>query len=206
MAQLAEVLTITLTASVQNPNSTDNGTVTTTPAPVKHSVDTKDILLWLAQDENAETNYGSTTFPSGAKLVTINGNSQDFQVLDKNNNLLVDVSDILSSSNPGNNNIFSGKQNDTNQLAAPTTTSSSLLTITFDDTAIVGGVGVKFFLTGIGTGKTTDTAPNATTGAYTETDSGALSTAAGEGSYQGNPFVCTGTASASGKGTLNITP
>jgi hypothetical protein len=201
-AQLTQILTITATASLQG-GSTDNGTVTTYAAPIKHTADTKQILAFLAQDENVEGNYGSTNFPSGAKLVIAANGA--FQVLDKSDNLLVDVSDILSSSNPGTNNIFSGKQNDTNGLASPTTTDLSLLTITFDDSNVgEGAVGLTFSMTGIGTGKTTDTTPNVSTGAYTETDSGSLTSATGEGSYQGDPLVVTGSAKASGKGTLNI--
>ena len=131
----------------------------------------------------------------------MDGISGDVQVVDKNNNLLQDVSGVMSFNNPGNNDIFSGKTTSAFPgLASPSTTDSSLLTISFDDTGIGGSL--QFYLTGIGTGKTTDTIPNAITGVYTETTSGSLSSATGEGNYQNNPFVCTGTASASGKGTL----
>ena len=101
----------------------------------------------------------------------------------------------------GNNDITSGKSTSLNP-GLGTSSDLQLLTIKYDDT--VAGGSLQFFLTGIGTGKTTDSTPNKTTGAYTETDTGSLSSGTGEGSYQGNPFVCTGTASASGKATLNV--
>src|SRR5271170_2394572 len=124
-AQVTNVITITATALVQG-NSSDNGTVTTTPTPTKHILDTAEILVDLAVDENAEGNYGSTTFPTGAKLVAVpsGGNSPDFQVFDKNSHLLVDVSDILTGSNTGNfgSDITNGKQNDNTGLSDPTET------------------------------------------------------------------------------------
>ena len=111
-------------------------------------------------------------------------------MVDKSNNLLQDVSGVMSISNPGTNDITSGKSTSLNP-GLGTSANEQLLTISFDDTGVGGNL--KFFLTGIGTGKTTDTTPNKTTGAYTETDTGSLSSGTGEGSYQGNPFVCTGT-------------
>jgi len=207
-AQVTQVLTITATASIQG-NSSDNNTITTYASPTKFSVTTKVILGALAVDEHAESNYlAGSTFPSGAKLVTINNNNNtnDFQVLDKNGNLLVDVSDILSFNQPGENSIFSGKQNDSTQLASPSTVGSQLLTLSFDDTGIPGGEGVKFFYTGIGTGTTTDTTPNVNTGVYTETDNGSLTSGTGEGTSQGTQLLITGTASATGKGTLTYVP
>jgi hypothetical protein len=195
-AQVAQVLTIKASASVQGAysqsyNSHTYVTTYTTAAPVKHSVATKDLLALLAADYK-------TNFPSGTKLMS---NNNGIQVVDKSNNLLQDVSGVMSISNPGTNDITSGKSTSLNP-GLGTSANEQLLTISFDDTGIGGSL--KFFLTGIGTGKTTDTTPNKTTGAYTETDTGSLSSGTGEGSYQGNPFVCTGTASASGKATLNI--
>ena len=136
----------------------------------------------------------------------MDGNSGDIQVVDKNNNLLQDVSGIMSFSNPGKNNIQSGKSTDQYTPHLGTFTDSSLLTISFDDTGIGGSL--QFFLTGIGKGTTTDSTPktdkNTQITTYTESNSGSLSSATGEGSYQGSPFVCTGTASASGKATLTL--
>jgi len=142
----------------------------------------------------------NTTFPSGAKLI-MDGNSGKVEVVDKNNNLVQDVSSIISINAPGNNDITSGKSTSSNP-GVGTSSDLQLLTIKYDDTGAGGSL--QFFLTGIGTGKTTDSTPNKTTGAYTESSSGSLSSGTGEGNYQGNPFVCTGTASASGKATLYV--
>jgi hypothetical protein len=195
-AQVTQVLTIKATASAQGADSQSTNSHTdvityTTAAPIKRSVATKDFLTLLAQDYN-------TVFPSGAKIVSnING----IQVVDKNNNLLQDVSSVISINTPGNNDITSGKSIST-YPNLKTSTDLQLLTIKYDDTGVGGSL--QFFLTGIATSKTTDSTPNKTTGAYTESSSGSLSSGTGEGSYQGTPFVCAGTASASGKATLNI--
>jgi len=205
-AQVNQLLTVTATAYVQG-DSSDNGTVTTAAAPTKVSVGTKQLLEALAVDEHAADLYPSTTFPSGAKLVTVDGNndSPDFQVLDKSDNLLVDVTNIVSFGQPGNNTVFSGKQNDNNGLASPATANLQLLTFAFDDTAISGSENIKFYFTGIGSSTTTDTTPNGG-GVYSETDKGSLTSGTGEGTYQGNQLLITGSAKASGKGTLTLAP
>jgi hypothetical protein len=188
-AQVTQVLTISATASVQGAYSSSYNAKTgittyTYAAPTKFSIATKNILTLLAADYH-------TTFPTGAKLAF--GSNGDIEVLDKTNNVLQDVSGIMSTSQ-GTNDIFSGKG--TSQYnGLGTSTDLQLVTITFDDTGMGGNL--KIFLTGIGTFKTTDSTPNKTTGAYTETDSGSLSS---------NPFVCTGTAKVSGKATLTFVP
>jgi hypothetical protein len=221
-AQVTQVLTIKASASVQGGYSTSTnshtGIITYTYAtPTKHSVATKDILALLATDNQ-------TTLPSGAKLVishvtppdgvvtlapdgnspvinNVNNMDEDFQVVDKNNNLLMDVSDIMSINIAGGNDITSSKSTSSNP-GRGTSSNEQLLSISFDDTGVGGNL--KFFLTGIRTGKTTDTTPSKTTGAYTESSSSSLSSGTGEGSYRGNPLVCTGTVSTSGKVSLNI--
>ena len=229
-AQVTQVVTIKATASVQGGYSTSTnshtGIITYTYAtPTKHSVATKDLLALLALDENAEGNYPDTNFPAGAKLVmtpvtpdpdggsvslepvgntpVINNvtiSDDFFQVVDKNNNALADVSEIISINRAGGNDITSSKS--TSSTGLGTSTDLQLISLKFDDTGVGGSL--KFFLTGIGTDKTTNTTPNKTTGAYTESSSSSLSSGTGEGSYLGNPFVCTGTVSTSGKATLNI--
>lgn len=196
------VLTITGTTLTQNTNSTTKNGITTVPAPTKTSVTTQLILQALAVDEHAETNYPSATFPAGAKLVVTGHNGDDFQVWGKTNNLLVDVSDILTSSN-GNNDISSGKQNEDTGLASPTETDEQLLTLTYDDSFIDGGVGLQFSSTGLITNTQTDSTPK--NGVYTETLSG-KGALAGEGSLQGNPFVFSGTISAAGTATRSLGP
>jgi hypothetical protein len=196
-------ITVAFTASVQG-NTNDDGTITTVAAPSKHSVATANLLSWLALAENGEGNFPSNSFPSGAKLVVF---QQDFMVLDKNNNLLVDVSDIISATDSKFGvSVVSGKQNDTTGLAATSETELHLLTIHYDDTGIPGSNNVKFYLMGMMTSTTTDTAPNSSTQIYTETQSHKLASGIGEGFYQGQPFTITGTLSAIGKGNFVFVP
>lgn len=200
-AQVTQVLTISATASVQGAyNSSYNmktGITTYTYAtPTKFSIATKNILTLLGTDYH-------TNFPSGAKLV-VDGNSGNIEVVNKTNSVLQDISSIMSIST-GTNDIFSGKG--TSQFPGlGTGTDLQLLTITFDDTGIPAGGNLKFFLTGVAKTTLSDSTPNKITKAYTESDSGSLSSGTGEGNFQGNPFVCTGTASASGKTTLIFVP
>jgi hypothetical protein len=203
-AQVTVPFTITATASVQG-SSTNNGTVTTYAAPTSMTLDTKQILADLAKDEFAAGIWSSSTFPGGAKLVVII-NGGDFQVLDKAGNFLVDVTNILSVTYGGidGNFITSGKQNDNTGLSSPTITVSNIATFSYDDTNIIGSVGLQFYLTGIVTGKTTDTTPNTNTGVYTETKSFKWSNTAGEGNYQSRELLLTGSLTGSGKGTLTL--
>jgi hypothetical protein len=201
-AQTTNVLTITATASVQGSSSDNNG-VTTYAAPSKMTLDTKQILALLAIAENSESNYPSATFPAGAKLVVLSDSSNDFMVLDKNNNFLVNVSDILSATSSGTygSEVTSGKVNDTTGLASTTVTKQEIVTVAYDDTGAGGSL--QFYLTGLMTSTTTDTVPNATTGNYKETESRTMTAGAGDGNSLGNPLVITGGFSGSGSGTLS---
>jgi len=207
-AQVTCVLALSGSVSVQG-SSTDDGAVTKYASPTKHSFVTKDILKNLALDENAAGKYNATTFPAGAKLVAIissRGNDNgDFQVLDKNNNLLVDVTNIISISYGDYGNfIISGKQKDSTGLSNPSRVVSNVLRINYDDSRVTGNAGFKFYMSGIITGTTTDTLSKSATGAYTETKSFKMSPAMGEGVYQSQTFVLTGNMSGAGKGALTL--
>jgi hypothetical protein len=209
-AQITNVITLTATSQSQQ-SSSDNGTTTTTPAPNKTSITTKLLLGFLAQDEYAEGHYGAATFPAGAKLVVIDSTNSGgvFQVLTSSGAFLVDVSDIiLAKDGHFGNDITSGKQNDATGVASTTTTDLHVLTIGYDDStnaiAPVGGlVGLQFYLTGLMTSTTTDTKPTSAK-VYTETHTSKMAASAGEGIYQGQPFVITGSLSATGKSTLTL--
>jgi hypothetical protein len=171
--QVPAIIALTGTASMQG-SSTNNGTVTQYAAPTKYAFATKDILQNLALDENAAGKYKPTTFPSGAQLVaTVSNNGPNkgtFQVLDKNNHLLVDVSNIISMSyGTYGNLIISGNQNGNTGLSSPSRTVSNVLTISYDDSGITGSVRFRFYMTGIITGTTSDTTPSGKTRVYTET-------------------------------------
>lgn len=198
---VTNVLTINATVMTQG-NTNDNGTVTTIAAPIKESVETKQVLEFLAVDENAEGNYPSNSFPTGAKLVVI-GDS-DFQVLNKSNKFLVDVSGVLSVQdvNEGTNDMISGKVINETGLADTTLTDLHVLKFIYDDSAVSGGVGLQFYLEGLMTSTVTDTAPKA--GKYTETKSNKITSALGEGNFQGTPFVITGSLTADGKATIAL--
>ena len=203
-AGVTNLLTIKATLLGQM-SSTTNGSIVTAAAPAKATVTTANILNALATDEHAEAHLLGTPFPAGAKLVVIDGNGGgSFKVLDANNQVIVDVSDILSASN-GKNDIFSGSQNDVTGLASTTVADDNLLIFTYDDSGIlVGGAGLKFSMQGLSENKTTDTAPVA--GVYTETHSSKVVDATGEGNVEGHPFVLFGSLTAAGKGTLILPP
>ncbi len=95
-AQLTNVLSITATVSMQG-NPSDNGTVNTT-ASVKRTINIKQILAWLAQDEFAEGNFTSNSFPPGAQLVYVGIGVEPFQVIDREmlcRNLLISGASVV---------------------------------------------------------------------------------------------------------------
>src|SRR6266446_2348635 len=188
-------LAINLTIFQQN-TSNDNGVVTTTASPKPLAYATKDILNVLAFDENLEGNWPSNSFPKSAKLA-IAGNSI---IVVNGTNVLLSVSDIMSI-NVGETEIISGAQNDATGLASHAAQKRRISKITFDDTFIVSGKNLKFFLQGLLTEATTDTTPIGST--YTEMRTAKITNAAGERSSQHVPFVCTGTLTATGRSALS---
>jgi hypothetical protein len=193
------VVNLSLVLSVQSPSS-DNGTVTVAGPPVQARLATKNLLATLAQDENAEGKWSGTAFPAGAQLA-IDSASGHYEVVDKNRNLLVDVSDILTRGAGGSNNITSGKVNDSTELPAPTLKELGIITVSFNDTAISGGAQLKFYLQGLASASTTATAQDSSTGLYAVTGSGSFN-GAGEGAFRGTPLVVTGTELTTIKGTV----
>jgi hypothetical protein len=179
----------------------NDDTVTTSATTTHVSRKLSDLLAILALDEHAAALYPNTNFPAGAKLgVDENG---VFQVWDKTNALLVVVSNVLSFVMPTGNQVYSGKRNDSSGLASPTINSLFMGKIVFDDTAIVGGQDLQFFLQG--TVKRTQTdAVNTRNATYTETITSQLTGATGDGTSEGEPFIATGTTSASGKATFQL--
>jgi len=207
-AQVTNVILLTAT-SLSQQGANDDGTTTTTPAPNKTSVTTKLLLGFLARDEFAEGKYGATNFPAGSQLVVVNDHGCPyFQVLTASNTFLVDVSDIiLVREGRLGNDIFSGKRNDATGLASTKATDIRVLTIGYDDSQVQDTfgdvVGLGFYMTGLMTSTTTDTAPTSAK-VYTETHVGKMTTALGEGIYQGRPFVISGSLNVSGKGTFTL--
>jgi hypothetical protein len=188
-AQVTNVLTFALTAQVQGSSSDNNG-VTVTAKPSKVSINNKKILDELVSD-------GVIASSTGAKLIVVDG---AVGVMDKSGTV-TDISSIISLNQSGANDVTSGSVDDTTGLSSPSSTDLHLVTITFDDTG--SGGNVSFSVTGLDTQTTTDSKPNATTGAYTETQSHKVSNASGEGTAGGDEMVVTGTVSAKGKGTIS---
>ena len=203
-AQVVNVLTVTATLSVQSQNVTDNGTITTTGKPQKAAFTTKTLIADLIKAEFFEGNYSSKIAPSGAKLVAVGGfSSPDFQIWDAANDVLVDVSDILSSATGAyGTQLVSGTTNDNTGLANFGVTNQQIFVLTYDDTGANGTL--QFNLVGLLISKTTDTAPNVTTGAYYETQTDTATNAVGDGNYKNSPMLITGKFSITGAAKLNI--
>ena len=182
----------------------------TVTSPLKLvSINTPQILSWLAYDENKNGKYSRTSFPGGSKLVAVvsvtDNTVMAFQVIDKKNNLLVDVSDILSFSMDGRSaaNISTGRVSVSSGLASPSASYFYISTLTFDDTAINGGKNIKFYLSGIGNNQINDTVPALRTSIYKETHTFNMS-GYGDGSYLGAPMLISGSCSAFGSATFTL--
>jgi hypothetical protein len=199
--QIAQVVSITGSELAQGAES-DNGKTTTTKVPTKTTITTAVLLEDLAKDENTAAKYDATNFPVGAKLLyTANSG---FQVVDKHNNPLVNVANILSLVTAGQNEITSGTFGDPSGSTTPpfTQTDLRLVTLAYDATS-VGGT-MKFAVTGTGSSETTTTKPTPKDH-YIETDSFTLQNGTGEGvNGEGVKIVLTGfTVNASATATLD---
>jgi hypothetical protein len=189
-------LTIDLNISKQSISNVI-GIVSTTASPKLSTLATKDILNKLAFDAYVEGNWPSNSFPKDT-TVALAGNG--FIVLN-GTNILLNVSDIMSFTTD-EPKVTSGKQNTVTGLASPTTQKLQIASITFDDTFINGGNNLKFYLNGVLSMTMADTTP--VDGVYTETQTCKTTAAAGDGSSQGIPFICTGSVSANGKSPLHL--
>lgn len=192
-------LTISITANllIQSTNSVTNArtqAVTVGP-PTRRVLTTAQILQRLAQDENSAGLYPTNRFPRGARLVATN----DTFVVMVGTNVLVDVSNVISF-DEGTNNIFSGTR-DTNGLSHPVV-KTHLARIIFDDTGIIPAIGLRFYLQGVMTETTIDSAVDRN-GNFTETHIVSMPQAAGEGvvnvgDTDQRQLIATGSVSASG--------
>lgn len=175
--QTASITGASVSQSAQNVNGN-------TPAPSRTTITTESFLKQLARDEFAAEAYGSNVFPAGARLNYSSGTG--FQVVDRHNNLLVNVSSVLYLQVIGSNDISSS-------IAAGgwlTTTDNELCSLTYDATQIGGST--QFTVSGAG--KWEDRFSNATAqGNYTEIDSFSLQDGVGEGlAADGSNIILTG--------------
>ena len=185
--KLTNVNFITVALTLQSQGSfSDDGTTRIYSSPVTRKLNTKDLLNQLARDKFAQGSYGANFFPNGSQLALSGG---FFVVVDRNSQLIVDVSDILQMTY-GTNLVLNGRINDTTDLASPKTTGMTLVQLAFDDTFIFGGGNVSFMLQGLDTIKTKDTALLA--GGYKEVSSESVKNISGDGQTSGTPFVING--------------
>jgi hypothetical protein len=184
------LITITATAEFQG-NYIRHGVIETADPPVSAALGTKQILSYMAMDENAAGGYGRTSFPSGAKLVEIDStNPVDYQVLDKSDNFLADVTNVFGIGHP-TNQIFIGKYDESTGLNEPTVTAKYIVRYVYNDWSISGGADLYFNLQGLTTRTITDTVTNKD-GVFTETKLSDTPSAEGQGNCQGKAFVFTG--------------
>jgi len=188
----ALAVTLAVTATVNNPNTTPAGNVTTYPAPSTKKLATKDLLALLATDKYAERKYNSLAFPSGAKLVFMLDNDDlpksYFIVTDSKGTNLVDVSDLLTATIHTDNLVTSGKTNVVTGLQTGIVRLGGA-EIDFDDTGI-GGETV-FTLAGVAKSSINDS-PGKSGVTYSETETVTINPAIGTGEVNGNPAVVSG--------------
>lgn len=125
-------LTFSLTATVQNTNTTDNGTTYVEPKPTTVKVTNNDIIDWLAAD-------GLITSSSGAELCyTSNGNGLNI-ISVVQGGVTNDISSVLSVGHGTNicqdcNNYVRTVEFSDNPDGAFSETEQEILTFTYDDT------------------------------------------------------------------------
>ena len=100
-ADISEPVTFASTIIIENTNTDVNGNP---GKPIMLKMATKDVLALIAQAEFSVTNYPSTNFPSGSKLVKTgafgSGDLGAFSVWGSGTNvLLTDVSDLIGFNN-----------------------------------------------------------------------------------------------------------
>jgi hypothetical protein len=179
---------ITVAFTLQSQGSfSDDGTTRIYASSVTRKLNTKDLLNQLARDKFAQGSYVANYFPNGSQLALSGGL---FVVVDRNSQLIVDVSDILQLTY-GTNAVLNGRINDTTGLASPKITEAVPVQLAFDDTQIAGGGNVSFTIQGLDTIQTKDTALLLSAG-YKETSSDSVKNISGAGQTSGTSFNVTG--------------
>jgi outer membrane protein assembly factor BamB len=188
--------------------------IATTPSPQQWTLNTANLLQFLALDKYALGQYPATSFPVGSKIVCIttyyptqtNANNIDYsyKVMSRSNTLIADVSDIISFSIDGRYRTFidSGRVSAGTLLYAPAGTNDFISTITFDDTWISGGANIKCYLSGVTKNIIINTAP--INRDYKETQITTQAGAFGEGYYRGTEMIITGGFTQSSTNTLKL--
>jgi hypothetical protein len=203
------LLTIKATVFAQGNANNNNSDKDTTSIVAKESITTKQLLGWIAQDENVEGNFNAATFPSGATVKVVADGDGDFdvQVFSKAGVLLVDASDLVTISQ-GSAVVTSGKVNNTTGFDDSAIKELSLATFTFDDSGLGqifnGTVGLTVSLTGVQSTTITDT--RVSDGSFKQSITATISSGTGQGTLNGSPFIVTGSVSYSEKGEAEQLP
>lgn len=190
-AQIAtNYVALTVTTYQQGPTATvTNAHATNTvfgPTSVKTYSPIKFIQEVLGPD------IGVTNFTSAAKLAQTH---EEWLVIDGTN--VVNLSGKLTINLIySETEIESGTQNETNSLSAPKLSTLSVGTLSYSDGT------VSFTVSGLATGSTTDTVPNA--GVYTETGKTTVMSMVGQGSNQTGSTIVTVKASVNSKVQLSL--
>jgi hypothetical protein len=191
-----------ITAVSQNSNTTTTSTTVTVPAFTKSTITTKSLLPLIAQDEFAKTNYGASTFPAGAKLVflanPLSFEDSEYVVEDKDGNILVHVSDLLTLA-PENDVVANSYVQTIATGIYKTLTTEYIAVVVFDDSS-AGGT-TKFAISYSLDATTTQTLSSK--GVFSESANSKLGAASGTASLNGVPAVLTAPAQTlSGKVTV----
>ena len=202
-AKLQDLNVLTVEFKLQFQGSfADDGSVRTYTNPTVEKFGTKDLLSLLAADKYAQTNYPANFFPNGSKLAVTSSGA--VVVVNKNDELLVDVSDVIRFA-ISTNGILSGKVDNTTGLARPKSSEQAIVQMTYDDTFITNGANFSFVIQGLDKIKTNDTQPGQA-GNYFEISKDVIANAAGEGQSAGTRFVVTGNIQGNGKKKLSLAP
>ena len=155
-AQVLAKVSITATVYEQGARN-DNNTTTTVKPATKVAWTTATLLKQLAADEFSEGNLlttsgataSSATLPAGA---TLKFNGTGFEI-DAGSNKLADVSDIMTWTVSGQNDINSGSFSDANGAGTPPDSTSDMyiVTVAFNDSSATGAL--SFTVSGLGTVK-----------------------------------------------------
>jgi glutamine cyclotransferase len=212
--QFTNSFSFTAIARLQNNQLAPVRGIATTPSPQQWTLNTANLLQFLALDKYALGQYPATSFPVGSKIVCIttyyptqtNANNIDYsyKVMSRSNTLIADVSDIISFSIDGRYRTFidSGRVSAGTLLYAPAGTNDFISTITFDDTWISGGANIKCYLSGVTKNIIINTAP--INRDYKETQITTQAGAFGEGYYRGTEMIITGGFTQSSTNTLKL--
>ena len=194
--------TISATIKYQNQQTTNAQGIVTLLEPKAVTVTTASLLKSLATLAYLNGDYPATNFPTGAKIVyelhPEDTHENRFIVTTSLGVTLCDVSDYLYYEQ-GQSLLQSGKYDSANKIF-PSWKYSYIGQLVFDGTSVED---TRIFFGGLITSTVADVVVK-NIGTYKETWKITLPAGIGEGVYDGRDCLVTGTASATGSGTLPL--